>query len=72
MVNKCVPSTFFAQIDYSLIAEHSGMLLKIDSGKILMLAVAVGLVFLVGQAQARIDVCKSLGEKNLSCVLQLN
>jgi hypothetical protein len=48
------------------------MLLRIDGEKIFLMAVVVGLVFLVGHAQSRFDVCKSMGEKNLSCVFELN
>ncbi|MBF2048093.1 hypothetical protein [Leptolyngbya sp. 7M] len=48
------------------------MLLRIDGEKVLLMVVVVSLVFLVGQAQARLDVCRSMGQKTLSCVLQLN
>lgn len=48
------------------------MLLRIDGEKVLLIAVVVGLVFLVGHAQSRFDLCRSMGEKNLSCIFQLN
>lgn len=47
------------------------MLLRIDSEKVILIAVVVGLFLLVGRAQARIDGCKDVGQKTLSCVLQL-
>jgi hypothetical protein len=44
------------------------MLLKIDGEKIALVGVVVGLIFLVGYAQSRFDVCKSMGHKTISCV----
>jgi hypothetical protein len=47
------------------------MLLKIDSEKIMLFAVTLGLFFLVGHAQSRFDVCRSMGQKTISCVFAL-
>lgn len=48
------------------------MLLKIGGDKIVLLAIVVGLVFLVGHAQSRFDLCRSMGEKNMGCVFGFN
>lgn len=48
------------------------MLLRIDGEKVFLMVVVVSLVFLVGHAQSRFDICKSMGQKNLSCVFELN
>jgi hypothetical protein len=48
------------------------MLLRIDGEKVLLMFFVVSLVFLVGHAQSRFDVCRSMGQKTLSCVFQFN
>ncbi|MBW4465778.1 MAG: hypothetical protein KME07_10120 [Pegethrix bostrychoides GSE-TBD4-15B] len=46
------------------------MLLKIEADKIILLVILVGLVFLVGHAQSRFDICRRIGQKNIGCVLK--
>jgi hypothetical protein len=48
------------------------MLLKTDGDKIVLLAIVIGLVFFVGHAQSRFNLCRSMGEKNMSCVFGFN
>jgi hypothetical protein len=45
------------------------MLLKIDGEKIALMVIVFGLVVLVGHAQSRFDFCRSVGQKNVRCVL---
>jgi len=43
-----------------------------DAEKVTVLAILVGLVFLVGQAQSRFDICRNMGQKNIGCVLKFD
>jgi hypothetical protein len=47
-------------------------LFKMDTEKVTLLVILVGLVFLVGHAQSRFDVCRNTGQKNIGCVLNFN
>lgn len=47
------------------------MLLRIDSEKIVLLLVMLGLMGLVGQAHARLNDCQNIGQRSLDCLLNL-
>lgn len=48
------------------------MLLKADTEKVTLLVIMIGLVVVVGHAQSRFDLCRSRGQKTISCVLDFN
>mgnify|MGYP006910490360 CR=1 FL=1 len=43
-----------------------------DAEKVTVLVILVGLVFLVGHAQSRFDICRNMGQKNIGCVLKFD
>ena len=43
-----------------------------DAEKVTVLVILVGLVFLVGHAQSRFDICRNMGQKNIGCVLKID
>jgi len=40
-----------------------------DAEKTTLLVILVSLLFLVGHAQSRFDICRNMGQKNIGCVL---
>jgi hypothetical protein len=44
----------------------------VSADKVFAVFLIAGLVFLVGHAQSRFDKCRSIGEKNIDCVLSFD
>jgi hypothetical protein len=44
----------------------------VSTDKVFAVILIVGIVFMVGHAQSRFDKCRSMGQKNIDCVLSFD